>query len=91
MDSLSRRVVQERINALLEDGFQARGALEEDLAARLGGLALDRESSDAAAGAITSRTIGIGVAVRAFALRIKRRVLDLARPVRARVREERSS
>jgi enoyl-CoA hydratase/carnithine racemase len=45
--SLGRGVVQERIKVLLDDGFQARGDLEDHLGARLGQLALSRESSDA--------------------------------------------
>jgi enoyl-CoA hydratase/carnithine racemase len=44
ISSLARGVVQERIQALLEDGFQARGDLEDHLGARLGQLALSRES-----------------------------------------------
>jgi enoyl-CoA hydratase/carnithine racemase len=45
--SLTRGVVQERIKALLDDGFQERGDLEDHLGARLGQLALSRDSCDA--------------------------------------------
>jgi enoyl-CoA hydratase/carnithine racemase len=47
MTSLTRGVVQERIKALIEDGFQTRGDLEDHLGARLGELALSRASGDA--------------------------------------------
>jgi enoyl-CoA hydratase/carnithine racemase len=47
MTSLTRGVVQERIKALLEDGFQTRGDLEDHLGLRLGELALSRASRDA--------------------------------------------
>jgi enoyl-CoA hydratase/carnithine racemase len=46
--SLSRGVVQARIRALLEGGFQARGDLEDHLGARLGQLALVRASRERA-------------------------------------------
>jgi enoyl-CoA hydratase/carnithine racemase len=47
MVSITRGGVQERIKALLDDGFQERGDLEDHLGARLGQLALGRESSEA--------------------------------------------